>query len=247
MEIHNTSNDSNNNINVLVYGESGVGKTTFAGSAAKKFKTVILSAEGGLLSLKKNMPEGVDYIVIKSFDDFIEAHNWLSMHKDANKYDTIVIDSLTEIQQACMDYLLKERAKDSGMGDYVQPQIKDWGALNSVMTKAIKYFRDIPKNLIITALSERSTNEETLETKIQPMLQGKLKENVAAYFDEVFYLHTRERKTKEGSKETVHVISTENCGKWLAKDRSGNLKPLVKPDFLEIYNTIFNNNNKEDK
>jgi len=220
---------------VLVYGEPGSGKTTFAGTCIKKFKPIILSAESGLLSLR-DMGD-FDYIKIEKFQDLIDAHDYLAL-KD-NPYDTVIIDSLTEIQQECMAHIIQSKDDEVvALGDYKLPNIKDWGALGSVMTKTIKYFRNMDKNLIVTALADRVTNEETLETKIQPSLQGKLKDTVAAYFDEVLYLHTRER-IKDDKKETVHVISTENNGKWIAKDRSGKLASLVKPDFCEIYEAIY--------
>ena len=173
---------------------------------------------------------------------WFEAANFLAMSEEAKKYDTVIGDSFTEIQEACMDHIIANRVgtkDDSGLSTYIQPQIQDWGALGNMMVKTIKHFRDLNKNFIAIFLSEEFRNEETFETLAEPMIQPKrLREKLPAYFDEVLYLFTKERKGKDGEPEIVHVAATHETNKWVAKDRSGKLPLYVKPDFCEIYKTI---------
>ena len=57
--------------NMLVYGESGVGKTTLAGSAdevAEMRKVLIIDIEGGTLSIRKKFPN-VEVVRVKNWPD----------------------------------------------------------------------------------------------------------------------------------------------------------------------------------
>jgi len=75
-------------VKAVVYGASGVGKTTFAGTAPK---AIFASAENGLLSIAD---KGVDFVEIKSLRDLLDLRVFLSKKND---YQTLVIDSISEI------------------------------------------------------------------------------------------------------------------------------------------------------
>ena len=78
------------NVNCMVYGESGIGKTTLLATAPSP---LILSIEGGLLTLAD---KDVPVIEIGSFKEIDEIHTWLQESKEADKYKTICTDSLSE-------------------------------------------------------------------------------------------------------------------------------------------------------
>lgn len=232
MKIHNTKDQDKQHINVLVCGASGSGKTTFIGSshvsekshARTPQKTLILSAESGLLSVKE---KAIDYIPINQFQDMIDAWQFLATEK--HEYTTVGIDSLTEIQQICMDAILQENERE-------KPQISDWGTLNNRMIAMIRKFRDLPLNIVVSCLVRTVEDEETMSTKIVPQLQGSIRDMVPAYFDEVFYLFAKENKDGD----IVHHMLTHGHDKvQFAKDRSGMLDKYEAPDFWQIHSKIF--------
>jgi phage nucleotide-binding protein len=229
LKIEKTSSIANRRLKVLVYGPPGAGKTRFAGTAIKNFKPIILSAEAGLLSLQ-GMGD-FDFVQVSRWETVEEIRNELRYGK--LPYDTVILDSLTEIQQICMDGILREEKRDKA-------QIQDWGSLGLRMAQTIRDLRDLDCNLIVTALSETDKDEETSEQRTLPMLQGRIRENVAQYFDEVFYLRSKLIKdAASGEVTTERKLITGGTNKITAKDRSGRLAMYEAPDFCAIYEKVF--------
>ena len=86
-------------IKAVVYGFSGVGKTVLCSTAPKP---IILSAEDGLLSLHgKDIP----FIEVKSIQDIGNAFDFLKNNGD---YETICLDSLSEIAETVLNEFKKE-------------------------------------------------------------------------------------------------------------------------------------------
>jgi hypothetical protein len=129
MKIEKTSQIKNHRLNLLVYGPPGSGKTRFTGTVKPRFNPLIVSAESGLLSLntlidKDGKPYDFDFVRVEKFDDLTAIRQEIRHGK--HSYDTVVIDSLTEIQQVCMDKILFDKKKE-------KPEIQDWGTLSQRM------------------------------------------------------------------------------------------------------------------
>lgn len=232
MEIKKLSEDKYPKLNILVYGPSGNGKTRFGGTVAMVAKPLIASAESGLLSLRKLREElkvDFDYVDIKDFAELEEVYRYFKSPEC--RHDALVLDSLTEIQQVCMDSILKSENREKA-------QMQDWGTLNIRMTKMIRSFRDLGIHFVVTALSAREKDEETQSFVSQPLLQGKLQDTVAGYFDEVFYLHSAKVKDAQGKEEVRRWLQTQGTNKIQAKDRSGRLPAECPASFGYVYKTI---------
>lgn len=226
-------------LNVLIYGPPGHGKTYFTGTAIKATKLLILSAESGLLSLRKltqdlaaktGKPVDIDYIEVKKFGDIEAAFEELRF-KNEGKYDAVAMDSLTEIQKVCMDSILEESKQETA-------RIQDWGTLNNRMVAMIRGFRDLDMHFIVTALASNEKDEESQSFVTRPLLQGKLQDTLAGYFDEVFYLHSKEVKDDKGQLTTKRWLQTTGSGKVQAKDRSGVLPRECPADFAWVLKEI---------
>lgn len=213
-------------LNILIYGEPGSGKTRFIGTAEPRFRTLIASAEEGLLSLG----EGFEFFRVTKFEDLDEM---LLMLQTKNPgYQCVAIDSGTEIQKVCMESILKKNGR-------AKAQIQDWGELGDRMSKFVRDLRDLKIHFIMTALMDEAKDETTGEVKVFPAFKGSIARTIGGYFDQVFMAHAFSKKNQDGTIQTVHQLLTRNSGKFMAKDRSGKLAHIVEPSFTAIYDTIF--------
>lgn len=89
-------------VKCVVYGNEGVGKTTLA---AKAPKPLILDTEGGSKRIS------CDRVHVKSLTDLQGA--MLSLSRDAEGYQTIVIDSADWAERFAAEQLLRKAKKDS--------------------------------------------------------------------------------------------------------------------------------------
>jgi len=207
-------------LNILVYGQSGVGKTVFCSTAPNP---LFLDAEGGLLSIKHS----VDFIKIDSLQKLREVYSFLREEK--HNYQTVVIDSLTEVVKYVLDSIVQERNVEL-------PTLREWGILSESIRKIVRLFRDLPMNLLVTCLTSEQKDESTGKIHINPSVFGKLEKELPAYFDIVLYMHSA-KDPKTG--EIKRGLLTESTEKYVAKDRSNKLDRVEVPDFQIIYDKIF--------
>ena len=217
--IKSTKEAHTQGIKILLFGQSGSGKTRM--SATLPGNTIILSAEAGLLSLRGY---DIDSIIINSWDELKEAYKYCCS-KEGDKYDNIVLDSLSEIAEVVLENA-KATVKDGRMA---------YGEMAEQVVKIVKAFRDMPnKNVIMIAKVERAKDELSGAMLYTPSFPGaKLAANLPYLFDEVFAMRTE----KQGD-EVVRFIQCQRDNQWDAKDRSGALDQFEPADFAEIFNKI---------
>lgn len=209
-----------NGVKILTYGESGVGKTTLCATAPAP---IILSAESGLLSLGGFR---IPVIKIEKFEDLNEAFKWVTESKDAVHFQTICLDSVTEIAEVVLANA-KKSAKDPRQA---------YGELIDKMNVVIKGFRDIPgKNVYMSSKMEYAKDELTGAMKYGPMMPGsKLGQQLPYLFDEVFRLGV----FKTTKNEQYRALVTQPELQYVAKDRSGKLDAIERPDLNHIISKI---------
>lgn len=236
MQIFSTATPGSTKIKGLVYGPPGSGKTTLAGSMARRHKTLGISAESGLLSLQNIRDEQghlipIDYVNIEKFEDMEDAFKFLHHGKGKGVYEACFIDSLTEIQKVCKDHIMEQAKKE-------QMEMRDWGTLAMKIERMVRSFRDLPIHVLVTALEETEVDKLTGEIRVLPSLQGSVQKQLPAYFDEVLYAYAKE--VGEGEDRRIrHHLLTRNSGKYIGKDRSGKLpQVIVDPDWGKIHDLI---------
>ena len=208
-----------NGIKILVHGVAGAGKTSLIKTLPSP---VVLSAEGGLLSLGDN---DIPYIEIKSMADLEEAYTWVTQSEDARQFKSICLDSISEIAEVVLS-AEKKVAKDPRQA---------YGAMQDQMGILIRSFRDLPGvNVYFSSKTEKS-QDELGRLLWSPMMPGnKIGQALPYFFDEVFAL----RVEKDEAGNNIRALQTDTDGVWAAKDRSGKLAFWEAPDLGAIIEKI---------
>lgn len=211
---------TNHGIKVLVYGRAGVGKTTLCATAPTP---IIFSAESGVLSLRGH---DIPMAEINSIEQLTEAHRWCLQSSEAKGFDTICLDSITEIGEVVLANA-KKQVKDPRQA---------YGELIEKMQTTIKAFRDLPqKHVYMAAKMEPMKDELTGVVRYGPAMPGsKLGQQLPYLFDEVFRLDIG--KTPDGTQ--YRFLQTQPDLQYEAKDRSGALDPVEYPDLTHVFNKI---------
>lgn len=207
--------------NMLIYGDSGIGKTVFAGQCG-----LILGVEKGTISAKRQ-GSTADLWPIQSWSDIQRAYKWLKANPTA--YPWVAMDSVTEMQQKALRWILDKEFRDAGEGsnrDIDIPQIQDHQKWQNMFKRFIKSFCDLPVNVLFTALPLRVEDEEGDEL-VLPDLSGKgyqISQWVCAQMSIVAHMKKVRKKagtdnSGEQKYEIVRRFRFQYSPPYFAKDR----------------------------
>ena len=206
-------------VKLLVYGQAGAGKTSLIPTLPAP---VILSAEGGLLSIADtNLP----FVEITSIGELQEAYKWLTSSAEANEFESVALDSISEIAEVVLN-AEKKATKDPRQA---------YGAMQEQMADIIRGFRDLPGKHVYMSAKLEKTQDEMGRVLYAPSMPGnKTGQSLPYFFDEVLAL--RVERDAEGM--TRRALMTDGDGLWLAKDRSGKLDVWEDADLGDIIRKI---------
>src|SRR5688572_12928201 len=96
-----------NRLKLLAYGVSGSGKSTLAASFPKP---IFLDLEGGMLSVRKFKPMRFPKDPKESVKSYVQVVQFFNLVKSMENppFETIVIDSLNELQLLIAQYMLEK-------------------------------------------------------------------------------------------------------------------------------------------
>jgi phage nucleotide-binding protein len=215
INLKTTGGLSANGVKVLVYGQAGAGKTSLITTLPNP---IVLSAEGGLLSIQDaNLP----YLEIGNMETLKEAYEWLLASEEAKSFESVALDSISEIAEVVLNYE-KKVAKDPRQA---------YGSMQEQMADIIRAFRDLPNRHVYMSAKLEKTQDELGRVLYAPSMPGnKTGQALPYFFDEVLAL----RVEKDAEGVTQRALMCDSDGLWLAKDRSGKLSPWEAPDLSEI-------------
>ena len=204
----------------MVYGEPGVGKTYFLGTAQDHKATsplCIIDIDGGISTLRHR--KDIDVIQVRSIKQLTEAYRTLfqAIPSDGKKfpYGTIGIDTLSELQALDLVEVMRQFSK---VNDKIDPDVPDqrgYGKSSTHMRQLVRAFRDLPCNTIFNchAGSDRDNNMKMI---VFPKLVGKLRIDIPGFLDIVGYY--RSESNGDGVTRYMQFQKTETA---IAKDRTG--------------------------
>ena len=219
INLQNTNAVKADGVKILVYGQAGAGKTSLIPTLPDP---VILSAEGGLLSIADS---GLPFIQITNMATLREAYSWLLESDEAKKFKSVALDSISEIAEVCLGAEMK-KAKDPRQA---------YGEMQTTMAEAIRSFRDLPHENVYFSAKLEKTQDEMGRLLYSPSMPGnKTGQALPYFFDIVAAL--RVEKDAEGVMQRALMLETD--GLWQAKDRSGKLDAWEQCDLGAIIEKI---------
>jgi hypothetical protein len=215
INLKSTGNLAGNGVKLLVYGAAGAGKTSLIPTLPN---AIVLSAEGGLLSIQD---AELPYLEITTMAELQEAYKWLAESAEAAQFESVAIDSISEIAEVCLNYEKKVN-KDPRAA---------YGSMQEQMADVIRAFRDLPgRHVLMTAKLEKTADEMGRILYSPSMPGNKTGQSLPYFFDEVLAL----RVERDAEGVTQRALMCDSDGLWLAKDRSGKLESWEAPDLGAI-------------
>lgn len=219
-------------IKCLIYGDSGAGKTTLAVTAPKPL--VLLTEMQAVPSINASNPNAA-ILPCLTIDDL---RNVISALRDGNKelkeFDTLIIDSLTESQRLIKDDILKKNKRD-------QMQMQDWGKLADNTRGLIRSLRDLPINVVCTALLEHETEENTGKRFVSPIFEGrKTNKEIAQWFSFIGCLYRKDTKTDDGKRMAQRHLMLDGSDTVLCKTIPPLDALITDPNLTTIFEMVHN-------
>lgn len=219
--------DEDEYYNLLIYADSGVGKTVFGCSDDDVL--VVAPEDNGTLSAKRFGSSALKWKVEK-WEDIAQAYKWLEQ-QDPIPFNWVFLDSLTEMQSMCMRSVLDEALKMNPARDPDVPQIGDWQPYYGKFERMVKLFNNLDVNVLYSALQQDEENEDG-EKVVLPMLQGKgtqFAKKVASWMTSFGHMRVARKKGEvvdgEQQWEEFRVIQWRASKTVMAKDRTRCLEP----------------------
>lgn len=224
---------------ILVYGDSGSGKTYFAGTFPDPLFLDLEDGMRSLLPLKRNIkryPKNPAQNIttldeVKAFYQLVKK-----MNPATAGFKTIVIDSLNELQILSLENSIKSNQAQRIYDD--QPTQGDYGKLARDMQTMVRMFIKLPYNIIFIAGAKE---REFAEDRVLPLFLGKKTgPDVRRILEQVGYCYTKQANKEQPAE---HMIAFGDTPAYLAKDRTGKLSRPITNTYEAMMAVI--NKNKE--
>lgn len=213
-EVFRLTNDTTESINLLVYGDSNVGKTVLAGTCPGR--TFWLVLEPGYKSAERQGAQGYGRRIADSATAWA-AVEWLETAKTGRgpkRYERlqwIVLDGLSTMQDRFrLAYAAEAFDIDPTKRQHRNlPDRPDYFNTQNFLKSWIPRLVDMPCNLLITAHAYRTDNTEDGELLVFPGIQGKVSETanaISGLMDATGYFSAKRMRVKGSEGESSKVI-----------------------------------------
>lgn len=203
-------------VKAVIYGPPGSGKTPLMLTAPNP---CLIAVEPGLLSIRKQTIPTTKAFNVKAVREVIA---WLMGSKEVFKYNTIIIDSISQLCEIILEDWLSK--KKDGRAAYGELSVEVMRLLWHL------YFLEGP-NIVLIAKQGRFD-----DGSIRPWFPGQdLNTKVPHLFDEI--LHLDKCFVPEANKE-VRALRCQPVSGIIARDRSGNLGEFEQPNLSEVFRKV---------
>lgn len=242
------ASDLPSNRRFLIYGKAKVGKTRLASSAPDVL--VMDVNEKGTESVRRNMNPHV--YPVETWSEVTDLY-WF-LQEGEHEFRSLAIDGVTALQTLCMNFVLGEATALDASRDPDMPTRQVWGKVTQLMKTQITNYRNLPMNVIFTALTRRTIigeEDADAESTVGPACSPSVSAHLEAAVDVIGYLYKREvmvkvRGTDVKKPRTKTRLIVEGTDRFLVGDRTHTLGNHVDaPDLTEILATMDNGKEAE--
>jgi phage nucleotide-binding protein len=218
-------------LKMFVFGEPGCGKTTLAATTPNP---LFIDVERGVSSvphIAKSKENRYRFRDIRRLEVLIEKY-LVPGHPQFDKYDTIVLDSLSEIHKRGLTEVAK---RNSGDGRATSNVIigSDHQENNERVRRIVSMLRDIDRNIFVTCHVQYAKEQgESGLTTYRADFSDKLNNTVAAVFDICAYM----KQETDVDNNTAAIMTFRSAGVHKVKTRVSTLpNTMVNPTWDKIY------------
>lgn len=212
----------NHYFKTMIYGKSWSWKTTLASTAPKP---LYICTENWLASIASKQPE---YIETKTLVELEAVYDYL---KKWVNYETIIIDSISEIWEAIKSYLTDDGKKHMSM--------REWWVYGDKMMNIIRNIINLPYHVVAIVHESINIDDDGNVNLYDIAVQWGARSNIPRYFDVVAYTFL---------KGEDHKATCKPNEKLLTKDRLNCLPedlPLDINEWIESFKRTVNIKKKE--
>lgn len=227
---------ANDNLKILVWGDSGNGKTCFATG----FPGPIWVADfDNKISSAASFYANSDQLSQIEYDNYAPTDTRGASAERFNiklaelkksqpfPYKTIVLDSLTTFSDEAMRYLMRmnpgiKRTETKGA---LTPALQDYQVSRLFFKQFITEFLNFPCNVVVTAHIQTEKDEMTGEILRSPMMSGKLAHELPIYFSEVYRAFVKDGK---------YLAQTKSDNKFQCRTQIKGLPSEIPLSYTEL-------------
>lgn len=233
--------DLSRHIKALIYSEPGAGKTVFAATAPKP---LIIDVENSTEALG-DWPDLLAEAKVIRLDKWDDLETIVDAIRSGDPQyadrETLVIDTISELQRRNLDELLDHKAKlDSTKSRFLAYQ-QDYKQSGEMLRRIVTAFRDLPMHLIVLSHAREVLDDGRMV--IRPDLTPKLQDTMRGIFGIQGFLF---EINEDWNAPFKNALQTRSNNVVQAKSRYRHLPPVVEnPTFdtiLKAANYRYDNN-----
>jgi len=233
-------------VKTIIFGDSGVGKTSLLVTAPRPL--LVVNVDNSIASLPTDV-DGIDVYPnpelgrpVETWEEFTEFIEWL-MRTGAKEYETVAIDTATEAGEKLLKtHILSNKGPTGRVHPLVMSQA-DYGLYAELFLEQLRRLRDLPCNVVINCQTQDLVIDDpsgaTELYRFAAFGGKKTPETAPALFDIVGYLGVVE---DEDTEELVRRLLLQPVNNRRAKIRTkhGVKAPLVvnSPNLTELFKLV---------
>lgn len=220
------------NLKILIFGNSGAGKTCFACDLPQP---ILFFDFDGKVDSAANFYRGkkeIDQIDVIELAAGIHADSIAEMDKelkkDLSKYKTVVIDSLTTFSNAVLRHIIQTNPgiKRPVYAQGTGTSREDYGILLREFGKRIPALLSLPCNVVMIGHIDTERDEMTGEIKKLTRMDGSFNKDLNIYFKEVW------RTYADG--KGIRWAQTQSDGSYDCRSQISGLPNPLKLEYNEL-------------
>lgn len=229
-------------LNIMLYGDMGSGKTTFATT----FPKPILFFD---IDNRYQTYAGVDGIEYETYKDepkrpraYRDFYKDLRKYAKELKYATVVLDSTTTLLDIMKSDLL---GTGTGSGATEGLSLPQWGTAVSRFEKIFNTFRSYDAHKIVISHQQMIKDDVSGEIMMVTMMVGKkFPQKAPIFFDEIYRCYSEEVRLGRNEREKQYLIQTQSDRRFPARsslnlrDNQSQVVPILNQTEPQDFNTI---------